>query len=300
MHGGWQQLIFERDAGESLTPVDLDARRLVVMRGEGSLRVFDADCPHRGAHLGHGGRIDGDAIICPFHAKRIRLGSEDGGALCVREHRSLGYGGMLFVLLDETREHGLRLLLEQLGSDHVFVPGFELAVRAPAQLVIENAFDDAHFRPVHQVGNDPRFEVLPSEHGELAIGGSFAVPPSPWQRSETDGLVEAPFVARAFSPNLVISHLGGSHPYWIITSATATDARASMVRLSLAVPRDRNGDAPDTELCRYLLLQSRAGILKDAQIWEHLDLEAPQQLDERDATVAAFRDFCAGFVDPVQ
>jgi 3-ketosteroid 9alpha-monooxygenase subunit A len=297
VHGGWQQLIFERDAGEPITPVAAGGRRLVVVRGDDALRVFDGSCPHRGAHLGYGGRVDAGAIVCPFHGKRIRLGAGDGGSLCVREHRSIGFGGMLFALLDDTREHGLEELLERIGADHVFVPGFEVMVRAPAQLVIENAFDEAHFRPVHHVVNDPRFEVLPSEHGEHKIAGTFTVPPSPWQRSGAAGSVEAPFVARAFSPSLVISHLGGEHPYWIITCATPADDRSSTVRLSLAVPREGDGSAPEAELCRYLLMQSRAGILKDAEIWEHLDVDAPQRLDERDATVAGFRDFCAGFAD---
>jgi nitrite reductase/ring-hydroxylating ferredoxin subunit len=33
----------------------------------GELRVFDAFCPHQGAHLGHGGRMDGELLRCPFH-----------------------------------------------------------------------------------------------------------------------------------------------------------------------------------------------------------------------------------------
>jgi phenylpropionate dioxygenase-like ring-hydroxylating dioxygenase large terminal subunit len=33
----------------------------------GELHVFDAFCPHQGAHLGHGGRLDDDYLRCPFH-----------------------------------------------------------------------------------------------------------------------------------------------------------------------------------------------------------------------------------------
>ena len=29
---------------------------------------MDAYCPHLGAHLGHGGRVEGGAVRCPFHA----------------------------------------------------------------------------------------------------------------------------------------------------------------------------------------------------------------------------------------
>src|SRR5690554_6009815 len=43
-------------------------RELVAYRGDaGQLHVLDAYCPHLGAHLGHGGRVEGDCIRCPYH-----------------------------------------------------------------------------------------------------------------------------------------------------------------------------------------------------------------------------------------
>src|SRR5262245_30397134 len=43
-------------------------RELVAFRGEdGAARVFDAHCRHLGAHLGYGGKVEGNAIRCPFH-----------------------------------------------------------------------------------------------------------------------------------------------------------------------------------------------------------------------------------------
>ncbi|MEV6419914.1 Rieske 2Fe-2S domain-containing protein [Streptomyces sp. NPDC051662] len=34
---------------------------------EGIVRVVDPYCPHLGAHLGFGGLVDGENIVCPFH-----------------------------------------------------------------------------------------------------------------------------------------------------------------------------------------------------------------------------------------
>src|SRR5699024_5818895 len=43
-------------------------RHLVAWRSDdGALHVQDAFCPHLGAHLGHGGKVKGDCIECPFH-----------------------------------------------------------------------------------------------------------------------------------------------------------------------------------------------------------------------------------------
>jgi phenylpropionate dioxygenase-like ring-hydroxylating dioxygenase large terminal subunit len=44
-------------------------RELVVFRTEqGAVHVLDAHCPHLGAHLGHGGKVQGEVLRCPFHA----------------------------------------------------------------------------------------------------------------------------------------------------------------------------------------------------------------------------------------
>ena len=41
---------------------------MVAFRGEdGKVGVLDAFCPHLGAHLGVGGVVDGNLIVCPFH-----------------------------------------------------------------------------------------------------------------------------------------------------------------------------------------------------------------------------------------
>ena len=66
---GW----FGIGASEDLAVGDVRAlrylgRALALFRGDdGTARVFDAHCPHLGAHLGVGGRVCGDGIACPFH-----------------------------------------------------------------------------------------------------------------------------------------------------------------------------------------------------------------------------------------
>jgi 3-ketosteroid 9alpha-monooxygenase subunit A len=70
---GW----FSVGAGADLAvgdvrPVSYLEREFVLFRGEdGVARVFDAHCPHLGAHLGVGGRVCGEGIACPFHGWRF-------------------------------------------------------------------------------------------------------------------------------------------------------------------------------------------------------------------------------------
>ncbi len=45
---------------------------LVLYRSEsGEARLIDAYCPHMGAHIGTGGKVEGDGIRCPFHGWRF-------------------------------------------------------------------------------------------------------------------------------------------------------------------------------------------------------------------------------------
>src|SRR5690349_18065891 len=85
---GWYQVAFERDLQRELTPASLGATRLLLVRGEG-VRAFDATCPHRGAHLGFGGRLEGDAVRCPFHGYRIGLTAAGGHPFRAREYAAL-------------------------------------------------------------------------------------------------------------------------------------------------------------------------------------------------------------------
>jgi phenylpropionate dioxygenase-like ring-hydroxylating dioxygenase large terminal subunit len=66
---GWYGVGFtdELKAGE-VKPIHYFGKELVLFRTEsGQAKVLDAFCPHLGAHLGHGGKVKGESIACPFH-----------------------------------------------------------------------------------------------------------------------------------------------------------------------------------------------------------------------------------------
>lgn len=298
MEAGWYQAAFERELSGELTAADLGPVPLVLVRAGERIRAFDAACPHRGAHLAHGGKLDGAAIVCPFHGKRIQLGP--AGRYRVREHQVLGYGGMVFVGLGEHCDNGFADLLGKLAVSHLFIPGFSLTVKVAADWVIENAFDGSHFRPVHGIGNEPSLEVVPAGPGDeltFAVRGIFRLPPSPWRRTGGEA-TEVPFLAKAFSPHVVVTEIGGEFPYTAITAATPLPGgHCCRIRFSVAVPADGHESLPAGQApgyYRYLLESSRTGIEQDIPVWEHLRPVEPDY-DSADHTVIAFREFCAKF-----
>lgn len=65
----WYRVGFSKDLrpGE-VKPLRYFNKDLVLFRTEtGEASVFDAHCRHLGAHLGHGGKVKGECIQCPYH-----------------------------------------------------------------------------------------------------------------------------------------------------------------------------------------------------------------------------------------
>ncbi len=295
---GWYQVAFERDLAEELTAAAVGSAPLALLRSPDGIRAFDAVCPHRGANLACNGRVADGEFVCPFHGYRVGLGRDSADGYGAREYPALSAGGLVFVRLSEEHECGLPRLLEELSRSYQLIPGFETQVRAPAEIVIENGFDSAHFRTVHGIQNEPEFSLLAEPAGALVVEGAFEYPLPPWQRGEGgQGAVRVPYVARAFSPFLAVTHLGGNNPYWVITGATPTQDGSCIVRLSVALPRAA-GDAAAAVFSHHLLHYSRAGLEQDRLLWENLSPAARPRFTRRDAAVLAFRKFCRAFCPP--
>jgi len=66
---GWFAVGFSSDfAPEAVVTKQVFGQDLVLYRtSDGKLHASDPHCPHLGAHLGHGGRVEGDTLRCPFH-----------------------------------------------------------------------------------------------------------------------------------------------------------------------------------------------------------------------------------------
>lgn len=295
MHTGWYQLAYERDLKPGLNALTLAGRHLLVIYRAHKAEVYDGACPHRGYLLGTGAQLHDDRVVCPFHGQAVGLGTGSHCALTLARHAALLVGGLLFVRIgaNETSDAGFAERIAALDASCYIVPGFCRRIHAPAELIIENAFDCAHFQPVHSIGNMPSMETRRDRAGAYIATARFALPPSAWQGSEPTSV---PFTATAFSPTLVITELGGARPYLMLSATIPLDADSCELRLSVLVPGDASGLAPKADGLRYLLRQAEAGIDKDILIWEHLAARgAIAQAAPFDQPVLGFQRFCSEF-----
>ena len=67
---GWYMLDYAADlAIGQVKPLRYFGEEIVLYRGEdGVARALHAYCRHLGAHMGHGGKVKGNNLECPFHA----------------------------------------------------------------------------------------------------------------------------------------------------------------------------------------------------------------------------------------
>jgi len=297
MYAGWHQVAFERALEKEVTAAAIGSHSLVLVRRDDDVQAFDATCPHRGAHLGHGGRLDDDAIVCPFHGHRIVLGDKPD-CFSVSARRTLASAGLVFVLLDERHENGLRAFMDELEASHWSVPGFSFHAPIAPRWVIENVFDAGHFHAVHEIDRRPEMTVDHSSTGHLVVRAEFETPgANAWQeQGDGGGAVRTRFVAHVFSPTLVATELGPpERPHVVVTAATPDAQGGCEVRVSLMVPPAADGSAPDPEESLALMRDSRTAFEQDMAIWAHLDTEAPNRFCAGDEPVLEYRLFCERF-----
>jgi phenylpropionate dioxygenase-like ring-hydroxylating dioxygenase large terminal subunit len=170
---GWYQVAksSELAVGE-VRPIRYFGQDLVMLRSEsGEVRVHEAHCPHLGAHLGHGGRVEGEELVCPFHAWRFdregrcsaipyqRRGTRPEVGL--RSKRVDERSGLILVWHsddDSPPEWWMRDIPEFEAPDWLGYETRRWRIRMHVQELAENVPDTAHFEVIHGLPVLPRAE----------------------------------------------------------------------------------------------------------------------------------------------
>jgi len=136
---------------------------LVIFRGEdGQVRVADAYCPHLGAHLGKGGKVEGNTLRCPFHG--WRFDGRDGRCVEIPyakrippqarldSYPALECNGMILVwhhAEGKEPEWQPEVVPEILDPSYELHRTHEWTIKSHPQEIMENGVDFAHFATLH-------------------------------------------------------------------------------------------------------------------------------------------------------
>src|SRR5688572_9087426 len=159
-----------------LRPVHYFGEELILFRTEsGAAGVMEAYCPHLGAHIGHGGSVDGEAVRCPFHAWAFNL---EGACVdvpyattvpvaarrpgCIRSYPVSEKNGVVWVWHHPDNALPTFEVIEReetLSPEWSAQQRFLWVVDTNPQEIAENGVDVAHFRFVHKMDAVPEGET---------------------------------------------------------------------------------------------------------------------------------------------
>ncbi|WP_405494141.1 Rieske 2Fe-2S domain-containing protein [Nocardia sp. NBC_00511] len=177
---GWFQVAWSPEiAVGAVRRMRYFGRELIGWRSAaGEVTVMDAYCEHLGAHLGFGGHVEGEHIVCPFHGWEW---DREGRNVCIPYESHPNRGRRIRTYPVAERNESIYMWHDIDGRAPYFeVPdvfegfgdGNSAANYYPAvpqgtlfrerlelhpQYVLENGVDSAHFKYVHKVPFVPKF-----------------------------------------------------------------------------------------------------------------------------------------------
>jgi 3-ketosteroid 9alpha-monooxygenase subunit A len=297
---GWFQVAYadELAAGQVL-PLSYFGRELVAFRtADGKVSVLDAHCPHLGAHLGYGGKVEGDSIVCPFHAWKF-----DGCGGCtevpyakkippkakMRAWPVREVNGLILVwhhLEGQPPAWDVPVLPEVGNEEWTAYERRRWKIKTRNQEMAENAVDSAHFHFLHGTMNQPesRAEAAgPILHVYSTTGMSTP-------RGGVEGSVESTSYGFGYST----VRFKGIVETLLVSSMVPIDDETIDVRFSFALKKLLDKDVTKS-VGRAFIGEVSRQLEQDIPIWEHKVYWDHPVLCDGDGPIGLFRKWSRQF-----
>lgn len=305
---GWYQVAWSADCGpKSVQPLYYFDEHLVLFRTEsGVATVMSAFCLHMGAHLGHGGRVEGECIACPFHGW---LWGRDGENVAIpynpltRDKKiqawpTVEQNGAIFVWYhphgEEPHWH-IPVAPEWNSPDYhqLDVPGSRQLgrFRMAPQLLAENSADSVHIEVLHRWKYAPTCEQTFDKH----LYTSVLTGRIDSQQGETPFRMAADFHGLGYNE----SRLSGVADTLLIGCVTPIDKVDAAVRMSMYVRNDPTRDNRKVAAAIYRAeYEEIFGTRGDATVWAHMRYLKHGALIREDQGVSKVRRWSRQFYAP--
>jgi phenylpropionate dioxygenase-like ring-hydroxylating dioxygenase large terminal subunit len=282
------------------------ATHMVAWRDEqGELHVQDAFCPHLGAHLGHGGTVDGCEIVCPFHGWRYDAeGANTAIPYSERLNRrarlhtypTLERNGVAFVWYHPDDEPPMWEVPEfpEMNGDPEWstVIRTEHTIDASVQEMAENAVDSAHFRFVHNTATVPELEEYTTGFPEAVMRSSQKFP-------TPRGVMEGKIDTHAWGPGLSLVSFSGIVDTLNLAVTTPIEADRCIVRFSFRF-KTMGDETTTRNVGHAFVAEVDKQVREDKPIWEHKAHLVRPALADNDGPFMKFRKWAAQFyAEPV-
>jgi phenylpropionate dioxygenase-like ring-hydroxylating dioxygenase large terminal subunit len=304
----------------AVTTRRLCGREIVVFHtSDGRLAALDAHCPHLGAHMGKGGRVEGDAIRCPFHGfcfdasgtcTKTAYGSHPPRNLRARAYPVLVLHG---IALAYYHPRGIEPSWRPEGADMEGWPPFRFhrwTLRGHPQETTENSVDIGHFGVVHGYRGFHERTPVKASGPHLFAAYDFHRPTLRLLGRELSfhEAIDIDVWGLGYS-RVHVTDLSLGLDLRLLVLATPLDADHIELRIGLSVrdfrasPRVPAGlrwvprAMTDRLLARVLLRIYRGELEQDLAIWRHKQYVDRPALAVGDGPVALYRRWARQFYD---
>jgi 3-ketosteroid 9alpha-monooxygenase subunit A len=287
---GWYQIGWSPEfrAGE-VRPLRYFGEDLAAYRdNDGVLHVLEAHCQHLGAHIGHGGKVVGDCVQCPFHGWQW---GPDGYNAAIPDQDKPNRSKKLRVWPVQ-EQHGLVFLwhhpegeppewdmLDIFGcypefeqDSDAYYPTYPVFTRKDEhepvhpQIVLENSADSAHFEFVHRATVRPL--VLHWSHEEHEW---YFIAGWPDTGSDDPDAMRLKIHSKLFGLGGAITAFEGAQTHRVVFSTTPVENGASDMFYTIwwpRIPGDDSPTAPD-DIHERVEKEFLSTVEDDLEIWRY-------------------------------
>jgi phenylpropionate dioxygenase-like ring-hydroxylating dioxygenase large terminal subunit len=296
---GWYRAVYsdELAVGE-VKPLAILGRDLVVWRGaDARVRVADAHCPHLGAHLGVGGRVEENDIVCPFHAWRwsgdtgrcveIPYAKRIPQQACIRTwtvREQNGYAMLWYHAAGGPPWFDVPQIPETSDPAYRIYKRMRWLLDSHIQDIYENVVDVQHFRSVHAMDVERSIWEPVGGAESPIVRLSVAMRRESEAQSGAGGKTE--IESFMYGPGLQVTRLSGKLSGASVNSLTPLGADKVEVSHTYYVKAaDAAAEKEIEAFWDYYVDDHRL----DFQIWNHKAYRERPVLAEGDGDVSGFR-----------
>jgi phenylpropionate dioxygenase-like ring-hydroxylating dioxygenase large terminal subunit len=291
---GWFRVAYAGDVRPGqVVPLAYFGRQLVLFREEGSgaPHVLDAFCPHLGAHLGHGGRVEGEGLRCPFHAWKW-----SGAGRCLEVPYAKRVPPRAELRSWPVRERSGLILVwhHDRGEPPSWEPPEIAEVASPDWTPLEvrrwtvksrwldmneNCVDRAHFKYVHGTPYVPESDITVEGH-VFRVANRVKM-------NTPRGVIEGELTTTDYGPAFQTVHISGAVDTLMVNTATPIDDDTTDVSFAYTVRRGPNGEERRVGAARIRDLEHQ--FEQDRPIWENKRYWERPLLCDGDGDFGAYR-----------
>lgn len=291
---GWFCVGLSRDLPVGgVLPVKAFEHDLVLFRGQdGKPALLGAFCPHMGAHLGHGGSVTGNNIMCPFHAwefngegkcAKIPYSQRIPPKAGVRKWEIVEKNGLIMAwnnIEGGAPEWELPEIPEVGSPDWTDFEVREWDIKTHSMEMAENQVDVAHFQYLHGTLNYPN--SVAEENGHMLTVTSKA------DMGTSRGTTQGGIQSTSWGFGFQTIRFSGIVDTLLVAAVTPKDEETVHVRFCFMVKKAGGADVTRGVGKAFISEVSRQ-LEQDIPVWENKVFVHPPMLCEGDGPIPLYR-----------